>query len=119
MTVKKSEPAKAAPGKPVKLTAEQAQELAARARAATVADALAQIQYASNAQQRRAEFERRERLAKRIERVIASRDRCGFWAHYTGRTREEHDTAVKLIRGGIDLDAEKIVRVLNDLPPEY
>lgn len=72
----------------------------------------------SRAQRRRSDFEKRERLVRRIERVVAARDRCQFWTCYTGRTREEHVTAVRLIRGGIDLDAAKIVSVLNDLPPE-
>lgn len=139
-TAKKSEPAKT-----VKLTPEQAQALAHRSRVITerLAPAVPAGEVASetgnavgscaaraighilqrerdrfDAERKRQMAERRERLASRIERVIASRDRCGFWAHYTGRTREEHVTAVRLIRGGIDLNAAKIVSVTIDLPPE-
>lgn len=64
-----------------------------------------------------AEREFRQYLGDRIETLIRNRDEVRLWACLKNcrLQRKDFDTALKLIRGGIDLNDVRILNVINDL----
>lgn len=56
-------------------------------------------------------WDERDRIARDIEEVVATRDASRVWPYTKGLGREAYQHAIRLVRAGIDLDAPDIYRV--------